>query len=56
MENDNIFIEVDGKIYRRLYYISCCRCALNSSVTGKPCPIKDCEDGFYYKEVKDVAE
>ena len=53
MAKQNI-IEIDGKKYRRLFYNTCCRCALRSEVTGKPCcPIEDCNDGFYYKEVKE---
>lgn len=46
-------IEIDGQKYRRLYYNTCNRCALRSEVTGKPCPIEDCEDGIYYKENKE---
>lgn len=47
-------IEIDGQKYRRLYYNICCRCALRPEVTGKPCPIEDCEDGIYYKEIKEA--
>lgn len=49
-------IEIDGKKYRRCYYNICCRCALRPEVTGKPCPQEDCEDGFYFKEVKEDVQ
>lgn len=52
MAKQNI-IEIDGQKYRRLYYNICCRCALRPEVTGKPCPIENCDDGIYYKEVKE---
>ena len=52
MTKQNI-IEIDGQKYRRLYYNICCRCALRPEVTGKPCPVEDCDDGIYYKEAKE---
>lgn len=51
MPKQNI-IEIGGQKYRRLYYNTCCRCALRPEVTGEPCPFEDCEDGIYYKEIK----
>lgn len=53
MQNDmDMVIEVDGKKYRRHYYNTCVRCALLPGRTGKPCPVHDCIDGNYFKEVK----
>lgn len=49
-------IEIDGKKYRKLYYNPCCRCDLRPEVTGRPCTLEDCDDGFYYKEVKEVQQ
>lgn len=46
-------IEIHGKKYRRHYYNTYCRCALRPELTGKPCPVEDCEDGIYFKEVKE---
>lgn len=46
-------IEIGGKKYRKLYYNPCCRCDLRPEVTGRPCSLEDCDDGFYYKEVKE---
>lgn len=52
----NIIIEIGGKKYRRHYYNSCVRCALSPERTGTACPVADCEDGTYYKEVKEKTE
>lgn len=49
-------IEVNGKRYRRLYYNSCARCALRRELTGVPCPVTDCNDGDYYKEIKEKQD
>lgn len=49
-------VEINGKRYRRLYYNSCCRCALRRELTGEPCPITDCDDGDYFKEEKESME
>lgn len=52
----NIIIEIGGKKYRRHYYNTCVRCALSPERTGTACPVADCEDGTYYKEVKEKTE
>lgn len=49
-------IEIDGVKYRRLFYNTCRRCALRPDVTGKPCPVEDCEDGIYYKPVRETDD
>lgn len=46
-------IEIDGKTYKEGYYNTCCRCDLRPEVTHKPCPIEECNDGVYYKEIKE---
>lgn len=55
MPSKNI-IEIGGRKYRRLYYNTCCRCALRPEVTGRLCPVADCEDGIYYKEADNSTE
>lgn len=49
-------VEIEGKKFRKLFYNTCCRCDLRPEVTGKPCVVEDCEDGMYYKEVKEDKE
>lgn len=49
-------IEIDGKTYKEGFYNTCCRCDLRPEITHKPCPIADCTDGFYYKEVKEKQQ
>lgn len=52
----NKIIEIGGKKYRQHYYNTCVRCALSPERTGEGCPLTDCEDGIYYKEVKEIKK
>lgn len=51
-----VIIDIAGQKYRKLFYNTCCRCDLRPEVTGRPCPVEVCEDGMYFKEVKDKPE